>query len=96
VPPCQALSSRAIDQKVTVLGPAAAGIEHRGAGFVNKQTWRAKQDLAQAPPQRHQLGRGIADPGETVTPRPRLLTHSNISGITTAELARLSGGKRML
>ena len=48
--------------EIAGLGAAAAGIEHRRAGLVDKQPGRAEQDLAQPPPQRHQLGGGIADP----------------------------------
>src|ERR1700746_4002690 len=48
--------------EVASLGPPATGVEHRGAGFVDKQPRRAEQDFPQAPPQRHQLRPGIADP----------------------------------
>jgi hypothetical protein len=48
--------------EVALLGTAAAGIEHRRRRLVDEKLGRAQQFGAHQPPERHQLGGGVANP----------------------------------
>src|SRR4029453_13140302 len=47
--------------KIATLRPPATGIEHRRPGLVDEDPRRTQHEFAHPSPDRHQLGRGIAD-----------------------------------